>query len=166
MITIGTLKNLEYPHYIGRNGNSSLGNPFAAAGNTVANVVMGYRAYLALVILRDFEPGLAAWQAQKENPELKLHISSGWKVPSSAQMKEEIQGLLDILEEGKPLQLACHCYTKFFEWDGKYQYRCHAEPIAGLLTWQLGEGKLNIDGRCDPCDRPEYEDIVGKVLGR
>jgi hypothetical protein len=72
-ITIGTQKNLEHAHYIGRNGTSSLGNPYAAAGNTVANVVKGYRFYLALVATKDQEPGVAARQVQQDHPELKLH---------------------------------------------------------------------------------------------
>lgn len=142
MITIGTQTNLEHPHYIGRNGNSSLGNPYAAAGNTVANVVEGFRCYLGLVIIRGYEPGDAARQVQRDKPELKLKLSTGWKIPTTAQMKAEIKGLLDVLVADKPLQLACHCYTTFQEWDGKYKYRCHAEPIASLLILQLGKGKL------------------------
>jgi hypothetical protein len=50
---------------------------------------------------------------------------------------------MTLINDGK-LQLACHCYTKFHEWDGEYQYRCHAEPIAGWLMWQLAQDKLPI----------------------
>lgn len=142
MITIGTQKNLPDSHYIGRNGDSSLGNPFAAAGNTVANVVKGYRVYLNLVVEKGFTPGEAARTVQRSHPELKCMLSSGWKVPTAAEMLKELQALKAQLKQGKPVALACHCYTKPQEWTG--QYRCHAEPIAGWLMWQLAQDKLPI----------------------
>ena len=144
MITIGTQKNLPGAHYIGRNGNSALGNPFQVAGNTVANVVKGYRFYLALVSTKGLTPGTAAQQVRADHPELRLKVSSAWKVHTAAQMSCELQDLLHKLSEGKPVALACHCYNKPQQWTGEYQWRCHAEPIAGWLTWQLAQDKLPV----------------------
>ena len=143
-ITIGTQKNLPGAHYIGRNGTSSLGNPYAAAGNTVANVVKGYRLYLGLITIHGIEPGKAAWQIRRDNPDLKLGIATSWRIPNRAEIDGELSGLLAALRGGIPVELACHCYNKPEEWTGEYQNRCHAEPIAAFLTWQLGQGKLAI----------------------
>jgi hypothetical protein len=144
-ITIGTQKNLPGAHYIGRNGDSALGNPFAAAGNTVDNVVQGYRVYLNLVVEKGELPGEAARMVQRLHPELKLSISYGWKIPSAAEMVKELQGLKAQLKRGEPVALACHCYSKQPEaWTGRYQFRCHAEPIAGWLVWHLAQDKLPI----------------------
>ena len=143
-ITIGTKRNLPDAHYIGRNGSSSLGNPFQVAGNTVANVVKGYRFYLALVSTKGLTPGTAAQQVRADHPELNLKVSSAWAIPTAAQMVKELQGLKAQLKEGKPISLACHCYNKPAEWTGDYQWKCHAEPIAGWLMWQLAQDKLPV----------------------
>ena len=143
-ITIGTQKNLPDAHYIGRNGSSSLGNPFAASGNTVENVVKGYRIYLDRVVNKGDLPGEAAQKVRADHPELKLKISQAWKVPTAAQMVKELQGLKSQLKDGKPVALACHCYNQPKQWTGKYQWRCHAEPIAGWLLWQLAQDKLPV----------------------
>jgi len=143
-ITIGTQRNLPGAHYVGRNGSSSLGNPFQVAGNTVANVVKGYRFYLALVSTKGLTPGTAAQQVRADHPDLKLKISQAWKVPTAAQMSCELQDLLHKLSEGKSVELACHCYNTPAEWAGQYQWKCHAEPIAGWLLWQLAQDKLPV----------------------
>ena len=145
MITIGTLKNLPADaHYIGRLLDSSLGNPFAVAGNTVTNVVKGYRIYLNLVVEKGFTPTEAIPEIKRLHPELKLHVSNGWKVPTAADMVKELQALKSQLKAGKPIALACHCYKLETEWKGQYAYRCHAEPIAGWLMWQLAQDKLPV----------------------
>lgn len=141
-ITIGTQRNLKDAHYIGRNGDSSLGNPYAAAGNTVANVVKGYRYYLNLVTRKGIEPGQAAWQVRRDFPDLKLQIATAWRIPSASEVMEELLALYENLSQGNPQALACHCYNQPQEWTGEYQYRCHAEPIAGWLMWQLAQDKL------------------------
>jgi hypothetical protein len=144
-ITIGTLKNLPDAHYIGRNGNSALGNPFQAAGNTVANVVKGYRFYLALVSTKGLTPGTAAQQVRADHPELNLKISQAWKVPTPSEMMGELKALLaDHKLQGRT-SLACRCYNKPQQWTGEYQWRCHAEPIAGWLMWQLAQDKLPVE---------------------
>lgn len=143
-ITIGTLKNLPDAHYIGRNGNSSLGNPFAAAGNTVENVVKGYRIYLDRVVNKGDLPGEAAQKVRADHPELNLKISQAWKVPTHSEMMGELKALLAAHKLQGRTSLACHCYNKPAEWSGEYQWKCHAEPIAGWLLWQLAQDKLPI----------------------
>jgi hypothetical protein len=143
-ITIGTQRNLPDAHYIGRNGNSALGNPFQAAGNTVANVVKGYRFYLALVSTKGMTPGTAAQQVRTDHPELNLKISQAWKVPTHSEMMGELKALLAAHKLQGRTSLACHCYNQPQQWSGKYQWRCHAEPIAGWLMWQLAKDTLPI----------------------
>jgi hypothetical protein len=144
MITIGTIKNLPDAHYIGRNGNSSLGNPFAASGNTVENVVKGYRFYLALVSTKGLTPGTAAQQVRADHPDLKLKISQAWAIPLYSEMMGELKALLAAHKLQGRTSLACHCYNKPAEWTGDYQWKCHAEPIAGWLMWQLAQDKLPV----------------------
>jgi hypothetical protein len=124
---------------VGRSGQgSALANPFTVTRNTHANVVKGYRLYLWLVAEKGLSPGEAAQAVKARHPELKLVVSTVWKIPNRNQFLLELTRLLDHLQKTGQLRLKCHCYKTPMLWQGKYHYHCHTEPIASYLCWKLG----------------------------